>query len=148
MKQTDRIADAAAAFIETHKDRPFFAYLPFLAVHIPLEARSELVEKFEKKKATAPADAWGQERANRVRQVQNHARYAAMLAQMDEAIGRVLSAIERAGVAEQTVVVFTSDNGGLSTAEGHPTSNLPLRRQRVVVRGRDSHALDHPRPAW
>jgi arylsulfatase A-like enzyme len=127
LKQTDRIADAAAAFIEAHKDKPFFAYLPFLAVHIPVEARQDLVEAFEKKKQNAPDDAWGKERANRVRLVQNHAKYAAMLAQMDEAIGRVMAALERSGVEENTVVIFTSDNGGLSTAEGHPTSNLPLR---------------------
>ncbi len=50
-----------------------------------------------------------------------------MLEQMDAAIGRVLSALERAGLSERTIVVFTSDNGGLSTSEGHPTSNMPLR---------------------
>jgi arylsulfatase A-like enzyme len=62
-----------------------------------------------------------------VRLVQNNAVYAAMLEQMDTAIGRVLAAIDRAGVADRTVVIFMSDNGGLSTAEGHSTSNLPLR---------------------
>jgi arylsulfatase A-like enzyme len=50
-----------------------------------------------------------------------------MLEQMDSAIGRVLAALDRAGLAERTIVVFTSDNGGLSTSEGHPTSNLPFR---------------------
>jgi arylsulfatase A-like enzyme len=50
-----------------------------------------------------------------------------MLQQMDAAIGRILAALERTGLTERTIVVFTSDNGGLSTAEGHPTSNLPLR---------------------
>ena len=63
----------------------------------------------------------------KVRLVQNHAIYAAMVEQMDRAVGRVLSAIDRAGLAERTIVVFTSDNGGLSTSEGHPTSNVPLR---------------------
>jgi arylsulfatase A-like enzyme len=126
-KTTDRIADAAARFIRAHRDRPFFAYLPFLAVHIPLGARADLIEKYRRKQASAPADAWGTERNSRVRLVQNHPVYAAMLEQLDAAVGRVLAALEGAGVADRTIVVFTSDNGGLSTAEGHPTSNLPLR---------------------
>jgi arylsulfatase A-like enzyme/acetyl esterase/lipase len=126
-KTTDRIADAAVRFIDANKDRPFFAYLPFQAVHIPISARPELVAKYERKKSAAPPDAWGVERDSKVRRVQNHAGYAAMLEQMDTAIGRVLAALDRNHLADRTVVVFTSDNGGLSTAEGHPTSNLPLR---------------------
>ena len=126
-KTTERIANDAIHFIEAHKDKPFFAYLPFLAVHTPIAAPNHLIEKYEKKKVTAPPDSWGQERARRVRLVQNHAVYAAMLEQLDTAIGRILSAIERNGLSENTIVVFMSDNGGLSTSEGHPTSNLPLR---------------------
>ncbi len=126
-KTTDRIVNDAVKFIDAHKDRPFFAYLPFLAVHTPIGARADLVAKYEKKQAAAPADAWGQERERQVRLVQNHAAYAAMLEQLDLGIGRVLTALERNGLTERTVVVFMSDNGGLSTSEGHPTSNLPLR---------------------
>ena len=126
-KTTDRIANEAVRFIEAHHDTPFFAYLPFLAVHTPIKAAPELVAKYEKKQASAPADAWGSERERKVRLVQNHAVYAAMLEQMDAAIGRVLAALDRANLAGRTIVVFTSDNGGLSTSEGHPTSNLPLR---------------------
>ena len=126
-KTSDRIADAAVRFIDANKDQPFFAYLPFQAVHIPISARPDLVAKYERKQASAPPDAWGSERSSKVRLVQNHPAYAAMLEQMDTAIGRVLEALERNQIAERTVVVFMSDNGGLSTAEGHPTSNLPLR---------------------
>lgn len=126
-KTTDRIANEAVRFIEAHTDKPFFAYLPFLAVHTPVKARQELIAKYEQKKAAAPPDAWGQERERQVRLVQNHAPYAAMLEQLDTAIGRVLAALDHSGLAEKTIVVFTSDNGGLSTSEGHPTSNLPLR---------------------
>jgi arylsulfatase A-like enzyme len=126
-KTTDRIANEAVRFIEAHRDTPFFAYLPFLAVHTPIKARPDLVAKYEAKQASAPADAWGQERERKVRLVQNHAVYAAMLEQMDAAIGRVLAALEHTGLDQRTIVVFTSDNGGLSTSEGHPTSNLPLR---------------------
>jgi arylsulfatase A-like enzyme len=126
-KTTDRIANAAIEFIAAHKDKPFFAYLPFLAVHIPVGARHDLIEKYEKKKLTAPADAWGKENYSKVRLVQNRADYAAMTEQLDSAIGRVMNALDRNGLREKTVVVFMSDNGGLSTAEGHPTCNLPLR---------------------
>ena len=126
-KTTDRIANAAVRFITAQKDKPFFAYLPFLAVHVPIKAPKDLVEKYEKKKSNAAPDNWGKEGNSKVRLVQNHASYAAMLEQMDSAIGRVLSAIEREGHEDRTIVIFISDNGGLATAEGSPTSNLPLR---------------------
>lgn len=126
-KTTDRIADEAVKFIEANKDRPFFAYLPFLAVHIPISAKPELVEKYQKKAATAPPDAFGTEGKSKVRLVQNQPAYAAMLEQMDSAIGRVLTALDRNGLTDKTIVIFNSDNGGLATAEGSPTSNLPLR---------------------
>ncbi|MDZ4848113.1 MAG: sulfatase [Pirellulaceae bacterium] len=126
-KTTERIVNEAVKFINEHKEGPFFAYLPFLAVHVPLGASAELVAKYEHKAKGSPADAWGQERGNKVRLVQNNVQYAAMLEQLDSAIGRVLAAVEKNGLTQKTVVVFMSDNGGLSTAEGHPTSNLPLR---------------------
>jgi arylsulfatase A-like enzyme len=126
-KTTERIVNDAVKFIGEHKDRPFYAYLPFLAVHTPIGARADLVEKYKKKAASAPADAWGEERANKVRLVQNSPVYAAMLEQLDSGIGRLLAALEKNGLTEKTIVIFMSDNGGLSTSEGHPTSNLPLR---------------------
>jgi len=126
-KTTDQIADSAVRFIAANQDRPFFAYLAFQAVHIPIGARPDLVAKYEAKAKQAPPVTWGREGANQVRQVQNHAAYAAMIEQMDLAIGRVLEALEQHGLTERTIVVFTSDNGGLSTAEGNPTSNLPYR---------------------
>ena len=126
-KTTDRIANEAVRFIEANKDRPFFAYLPFLAVHNPIGARPDLVAKYERKKATAPAEAWGQERDHKVRLVQNHPVCAAMIEQLDSAIGRVLAALDRLGLTDHTIVIFLSDNGGLSTGEGFNTSNLPLR---------------------
>lgn len=126
-KTTDRIVNDAVKFIGEHKDQPFFAYLPFLAVHTPIAARADLVAKYEEKAVSAPADAWGQEGKNKVRLVQNHAKYAAMLEQLDTGIGRVLAALQDNGLNEKTIIVFMSDNGGLSTSEGWPTSNLPLR---------------------
>jgi arylsulfatase A-like enzyme len=126
-KTTDHIADEAVRFIAANKDRPFFAYLPFLAVHIPIGAKPELLEKYRQKQAAAPPDQWGQEEGRKVRQVQNHAAYAAMLEQLDAAVGRVLAVLDQNGLAGNTIVIFMSDNGGLATAEGWPTANLPLR---------------------
>ncbi len=59
--------------------------------------------------------------------VQEHAVYAAMVEAMDQAVGKVLAKVDELGLAENTLVIFTSDNGGLSTSEGWPTSNLPFR---------------------
>ncbi|MES2694812.1 MAG: sulfatase, partial [Verrucomicrobiota bacterium] len=126
-KSTERIADAAVRFIGANKDRPFFAYLPFRAVHLPLGARAELIEKYKRKRASAPADAFIEDRGAKVRQVQADAAYAAMVEQFDTAIGRVLTALEKNGLTERTIVVFTSDNGGVSTAQSQPTANVPLR---------------------
>ena len=126
-KKTDSITNAAVKFIESHKEQPFFAYLPFNAPHVPIGARADLVAKWEEKAKQAPADAWGTEGASKLRMVQNHAQYAAMLEQFDTGIGRVIAALKDNGLAEKTIIVFMSDNGGLATAEGWPTSNLPLR---------------------
>ena len=126
-KTTERIVNEAVKFIGEHRDKPFYAYLPFLAVHMPIGARTELVEKYKKKAENAPPDAWGEEHDRKVRLVQNNPVYAAMLEQLDSGIARVIAALESNGLTDKTIIVFMSDNGGLSTAEGSPTSNLPLR---------------------
>lgn len=113
---TDRLGEEAARYIADHRDRPFFLYLPHYAVHIPLQARADLLAKYRAK------PAGDSPRSNPI--------YAAMLEGLDEAVGRVLRALDEAGVADRTVVIFTSDNGGLSTKEGPntpATSNAPLR---------------------
>jgi arylsulfatase A-like enzyme len=90
-------------------------------------ARADLKAKYEKKAESVSPDAWGKEREREVRLVQRHAVYASMVEAMDQAVGRVLSALEKSGKAGNTIIIFNSDNGGLSTSEGSPTSNLPLR---------------------
>jgi arylsulfatase A-like enzyme len=90
-------------------------------------ARPDLESKYKQKAATAPASAWGREGNRKVRLVQNHAVYAGMIEAMDQAVGKVLNALDQSNLTNNTVVMFMSDNGGLSTSEGHPTSNLPLR---------------------
>lgn len=124
----DRLAAETAKFIETNKDRPFFAYLSFYSVHTPLMSREDLRLKYEEKRKRLGLEAkWGNEETREVRLVQEHAVYAGMVEAMDLAVGRVLDKLDELGLAENTLVIFTSDNGGLSTSEGWPTSNLPLR---------------------
>lgn len=124
----DRLAGEAAKFIEANREKPFLVYLPFYDVHTPLMARDDLRKKYEEKKARLGLEEkWGRESERDVRLVQEHAVYAAMVEAMDLAVGRVLKKLDDLGLAENTLVLFTSDNGGLSTSEGWPTSNLPLR---------------------
>jgi len=122
-----RLGRETADFIEAHKDGPFLAYLSFYSVHTPLMTTKELGAKYEAKQKNAPATAWGQEGERKVRLVQNHAVYAGMVEAMDTAVGIVMDRLDRLGLAENTAVFFMSDNGGLSTSEGHPTANVPLR---------------------
>ena len=91
-------------------------------------AREDLRKKYEEKRARLGLKAkWGREEPRDVRLVQEHAVYAAMVEAMDLAVGKVLAKLDELGLRENTLVIFTSDNGGLSTSEGWPTSNLPLR---------------------
>lgn len=124
-----RLGRETAKFIEANKDQPFFAYLSFYSVHTPLMARKDLKEKYEKKRKALDSEKpiWGQQGSRKVRLVQEHAVYAGMVEAMDAAVGTVLAALEEHKVEDNTVVMLMSDNGGLSTSEGHPTSNLPLR---------------------
>lgn len=124
-----RLAAEACRFIEASSEKPFFVCMPFYSVHIPLDAPPELIAKYEAKSAKLKHDgpATGRERNNEVRLVQDHALYAAVVESMDAAVGQVLDKLDELGLAEDTVVLFTSDNGGLATAEGRPTSNLPYR---------------------
>jgi len=118
---TDRLTDEACKYIRAQSgQKPFFLYLTHFAPHIPLQAKPELIAKFEEKKATLGTDIGPQD----------NALYAAMLASLDEGVGRVTDALNEAGLAENTVIVFTSDNGGLSVKEGEntpATSNAPFR---------------------
>lgn len=124
----DRLASEAVNFIEANRERPFFAYFSFYSVHTPLMAREDLRKKYEEKRKRLGLKAkWGREHERDVRLVQEHAVYAAMVEAMDLAVGKVLSKLDDLDLRDNTLVIFTSDNGGLSTSEGWPTSNLPLR---------------------
>ena len=122
---TDREADEAVGFIKKHKDEPFFLYMSHYAVHTPIQAKKELVAKYEAKEKTK----------------QKNAKYAAMIESVDDAVGRILDTLKELGLEDDTVVFFTGDNGGLSKV----TNNSPLRsgkgypyeggiREPVIVR--------------
>jgi arylsulfatase A-like enzyme len=121
----DRLASETAAFIESKKDKPFLAYLSFYSVHSPNISRDDLKQKYQKKKK--PSDKWGKEGNHKTRLTQSHAVYAGMVEAMDLAVGKVLNKLKDLGLDKNTTVFFMSDNGGVATAGGHPTSNMPLR---------------------
>ena len=124
----DRLATETNRFLEAHRREPFLAYFSFYDVHTPLMARHDLQAKYEEKRKRLGLTAkWGREGERDVRLVQEHAVYAGMVEAMDQAVGKVLKKLDDLGLRENTIVVFTSDNGGLSTSEGWPTSNAPLR---------------------
>ena len=127
---TDRITDEALRFLDKNKDKPFFLYLPHYAVHTPLQAKGDLVEKYRAKAGSISGEKKAEFLSDlgcSVRQVQNQPTYGAMVESMDKSVGRILEKLAELGIEKNTIVFFTSDNGGLSTAEGSPTSNLPLR---------------------
>ena len=108
---TDRLTGEAVKFITAHKDRPFFLHFPHYTVHTPLQAKPDLVAKY-RAKAEQMLD-----------QPHKSAVYAAMIESLDNGIGKLLRALDELKLRENTIVVFTSDNGGLMSS----TSNVPLR---------------------
>ena len=139
---TDALTDHAIDLVRSHDgQRPFFLHMAHYAVHTPLEAPRELVEKYERKAQALGLNPdtgleegerhamWGR-RDQRIlrRTVQSHPTYAAMVENLDTNVGRLLEALEEAGLLDETLIVFTSDNGGLVTSEGSPTSCAPLAK--------------------
>lgn len=132
----DRLANETVQFMEANQEQPFFAFLSFYSVHTPLISRPDLERKYEDKRDRLGLEtqwrqldsAWDIDVAHE-RLTQDHATYAGMVEGMDLAVGKVLAALDDLGIADNTIVIFTSDNGGLSTtgAKWVPTSSMPLR---------------------
>jgi arylsulfatase A-like enzyme len=108
---TDRLTDEAVKFIRDHDEKPFFLYLPHFAVHTPIQAKKQLVARHEK----------------RLRELgetlHTNAAYAAMIDSLDQSVGRIRETLDELGIADNTIIIFTSDNGGRVPT----TSNAPLR---------------------
>jgi arylsulfatase A-like enzyme len=124
-----RLGAETAQFIDQHKDEPLLAYLSFYSVHGPIQTRRELWARYRRKAVEAgpPETRFLFDRVMPVRQVQDCPIYAGMIESMDDAVGLVLDALKRNGLEDKTIVVFTSDNGGVSAGDAKSTSNLPLR---------------------
>ncbi len=130
---TERLTSESIRFIQQRGEEPFFLYLAFYTVHTPIQAAPTKHDYFLRKKEnleTKPGQqAYRPEGTGQTKLIQDNAAYASMVSAMDENVGRLLQALEDAGLSDNTWVVFTSDNGGLSTlfTEGAPTANGPLR---------------------
>jgi len=131
------LTDESLKLLDEYENNPFLLYLAYYSVHTPLQGRDDLIAKYqarrqeildaEEREFGPEEQVWPVSSQRRVRLRQCHAVYGAMVEAMDEQIGRVLDKLEQLGIADNTAVIFMSDNGGLSTSEGSPTSNLPLR---------------------
>ena len=124
-----RLARETSEFIKCNKNQPFLAYLSFYSVHGPIQTSKNRWEKF-RQKAMAQGIRDRRfifDRNLPVRQVQDCPIYAGMIEAMDEAIGLVLDVLQKVGVADNTIVCFTSDNGGVSSGDSFASSMLPLR---------------------
>ena len=124
-----RLGKETANFINANKDTSFFAFLSFYAVHGPIQTTQEKWNKYRQKAEDMGIAETGFEMGHflPIRQVQDNPVYAGLVEAMDDAVGIVLNALEEAGVADNTIVIFTSDNGGVSAGDAFATANLPLR---------------------
>lgn len=136
----DHLTDNAIRLIETRDDaRPFYLNLWYYLVHTPIQGKPELIDKYKAKRSAMglegvtefeegehfPMHHKAHQRLKR-RLVQSDPVYAAMIETLDTNIGRLMAALEAAGQLDNTLIVFTSDNGGQATSEGSPTTNKPL----------------------
>ena len=126
---TMRLARETAEFMKANRDSSFFAFLSFYAVHAPLETTREKWAKYRDKAEQAGIAENGFEMGHflPIRQVQDNPVYAGLVETMDDAVGVVLNALDELGLAGNTIVIFTSDNGGVAAGDAFATSNKPLR---------------------
>jgi arylsulfatase A-like enzyme len=136
---TDYLTDKAIGLVRQRDDRPFFLNFWHYAVHTPIQAKKDAIRRSQKRskelgldelKAIEEGEPF--KTLNKLhlkvqrRRLQSDPVYAAMMANLDWNIGRLLKTLEDEGLADNTLVIFTSDNGGLATSEGSPTCNAPL----------------------
>lgn len=134
---TNRLMDECLAFLDKNRENNFLLMYSLYAVHNPMQAPAQLIKKYQEKRKRlnlsdkdrfAKDEDWMKnENGWRRRLVQDNPIYAAMMENMDTNIGRIMQKLQQLGIDDNTIIIFTSDNGGLSTAEGSPTTNGPLR---------------------
>ena len=120
-RTTDVLAEKALDFIAANKGKPFVLQISHAAVHIPLSTTPELLAKYQAKK---PMPGYPSNPA-----------YAGLLEELDQSVGRIVEAVDRAGLAENTLILFLSDNGGLEHEQSGriATSNQPLRSEKGTL---------------
>jgi arylsulfatase A-like enzyme len=126
---TIRLAKETANFIQQNKDSTFFAFLSFYAVHAPIQTTEVKWKKYRNKavKQGISKSGYKMERVLPIRQEQDNPIYGGLVETMDDAVGVVLKTLKENGLDKNTIVVFTSDNGGVASGDNFSTSNLPLR---------------------
>ncbi len=124
-----RLAGETVKFISEHKDTSFFAFLSFYAVHGPIQTTQEKWAKYRQKAEAAGILKTGFEMENYlpIRKVQDNPVYGGLVESMDDAVGKVLACLDELGLNDNTIVIFTSDNGGVAAGDAFATSNLPFR---------------------
>lgn len=127
-----RLANETKAFIESNRSQPFLAFLSFYSVHSPIQTSQPLWQKYRDKAlkqraSSADITRFKIDRTMPVRQIQDCPIYGGMMESMDDAVGIVLNCLDEMNLSDNTVVIFTSDNGGVSSGDAFATSNLPLR---------------------
>jgi len=129
MSLPEKLAKETNQFIETHQDKPFLAYLSFYAVHAPIQTTQSNWEKYRQKAIDqgVAEDGFVMERRLPVRQQQDNPVYAGLIEHMDDAVGQVLDKLDELGLAKNTIVIFTSDNGGVVSGDNYSTNLKPLR---------------------
>jgi arylsulfatase A-like enzyme len=128
---TDRQTTEGIRFIENNHDRPFLLYLSYYTVHMPIQASRKHIAHFREKSKNLKLQVLTEkeEGEGKTRTIQSNPDYASMVTAMDENVGRVMETLEKSGLDKNTWIIFTSDNGGLSTLRrgNAPTANGNLR---------------------
>lgn len=126
---TMRLANETVDFISKNKDSSFFAFLSFYAVHGPIETTQEKWNKYRDKasKQGIPKNGFEMDKKLPIRIVQDNPIYAGLVETMDDAVGVVLNGIKKLGIEDNTIIMFTSDNGGVASGDAFSTSNLPYK---------------------
>jgi arylsulfatase A-like enzyme len=126
---TIRLANETANFIKNNQSVPFFAFLSFYAVHGPIQTSEDKWEKYRNKAEKQGVKDTGfiMEKKLPIRQTQDNPIYAGLVESMDDAVGIVLKSLKENGLDKNTIVVFTSDNGGVSSGDSFSTASLPFK---------------------
>ena len=129
MSLSMKLAKETSTFIEKNKGGKFLAYLSFYAVHSPIQTSEDKWNKYRDKAEAMGIheDGFEMERLFPIRKHQDNPVYAGLVEQVDDAVGTVLQTLKELNLDENTIVIFTSDNGGVASGDNFSTSNLPLR---------------------